>query len=131
MKWILKLVVSGLAVLLTSYLLKGVSVNSFPYALLVALVLSLLNMTLKPILVVFTLPATILTLGVFMFVINALVIMAADYILPGFTVASFWWALLFSIILSIINSVFSKILKEDKPEKNRTVLLDKDGNIIE
>ena len=107
---------SGLAVLLTGYLLSGVHVDHFGYALLVAAVLSIVNVLIKPVLVILTIPITILTLGLFLLVINALIILLVDRITPGFSVDGFWWALAFSLILSIFNSLFSDILK-DKSEK--------------
>lgn len=117
MNWITKLVISAFAVFLTAYLLTGVTIDGFFTALLVALVLSILNTIVKPILIILTIPATILSLGLFLFVINAIIIMLADNLVGGFTVDSFWWALLFSIILSIINSLFNQ--GESKKEKTK------------
>lgn len=116
MNVIIRFLLSGLAVLLTSYLLKGVYVENFGYALLVAAVLSFANIFIKPILVLFTIPITIFTLGLFLLVINALIILLVDAITPGFNVAGFWWALAFSLILSIFNSIFSDLLKDRKHE---------------
>ena len=110
MKTILHFIVLALAIGLSAYLLPGVQVTMVS-AILVALVLSLLNVFLKPILVILTLPINILTLGLFTFVINALIIMLVSYIVPGFHVASFWWALLFSVVLAIINMLFHKVTK--------------------
>lgn len=109
MNGIVRFLLSGLAVLLTAYLLPGVDVRHYGYALLVALVLSIANLIVKPILIVFTIPITILTLGLFLIVINAIIILLVDYLTPGFTVDGFWWALAFSIILSIFNSMFTDI----------------------
>ena len=111
MNVILRFLLSGAAVLLTAYLLPGVHVEHYGYALLVAAVLSLANVFVKPILVIFTIPITILTLGLFLRVINALIILLVDYLTPGFDVDGFWWALAFSLILSIFNSMFSSITK--------------------
>lgn len=104
MNIIVRLVLSAVAVIVTSYLLPGVKVDGFGAALIVGLVIIILNAIVKPILVILTLPATIVTLGLFLFVINAIIIMIADSIVPGFSVDGFWWALIFSFILSIINS---------------------------
>lgn len=109
MNGIVRFLLSGLAVLLTAYLLPGVDVRHYGYALLVALVLSIVNLIVKPILIIFTIPITILTLGLFLIVINAIIIMLVDYLTPGFQVDGFWWALAFSIILSIFNSMFADI----------------------
>ena len=103
MNIVLKLLISGIAVILTSYLLPGVHVDNFLYALLIAIVLAVLNGVLKPILIILTIPITILTFGLFLLVINALIILIASSIIPGFYVDGFWWALLFSIILSLIS----------------------------
>ena len=110
---IIRFLLSGLAVLLTAYLLPGVDVTHYGYALLVAAVISIANVIVKPILVLFTIPITILTLGLFLLVINALIILLVDYLItPGFEVNGFWWALAFSLILSIFNSLFSDLSKD-------------------
>lgn len=111
---ILRFLLSGLAVLITGYLLPGVYVEHFGYALLVAVVLSVVNVLVKPILVIFTIPITILTLGLFLLVINALMIMLVDTLTPGFRVDGFWWALAFSLILSLINGIFGGLIDEKK-----------------
>ncbi len=103
---LLKLIISTLSVFITAWILgDAVVLNGFGTAILVALVLAVFNVTLKPVLVFFTLPATLVTFGLFLFVINALVIMATDYLIAGFTVTSFWWALLFSLVLSVVNGL--------------------------
>ena len=112
MNGIVRFLLSGAAVLLTAYLLPGVHVEHYGYALLVAAVLSVANVIVKPILVVLTIPITILTLGLFLLVINAVIILLVDYLVPGFSVDGFWWALAFSLILSIFNSLFSDLLKD-------------------
>ena len=111
MNGIVRFLLSGVAVLLTAYLLPGVHVEHYGYALLVAALLSIANVLVKPILVVLTIPITILTLGLFLLVINAAIILLVDYFVPGFNVDGFWWALGFSLILSIFNSLFSDLLK--------------------
>ncbi|MBI9035399.1 MAG: phage holin family protein [Bacteroidales bacterium] len=98
-----RLLISALAVIVTSYILPGVYLSGFFSAIIVALVLSFLNTIVKPILVVLTIPVTILTLGLFLLVINAILIMLAGSIVPGFEVSGFGTALLFSLILSFIN----------------------------
>jgi putative membrane protein len=108
MNVIVRFLLSGLAVLLTAYLLPGVSVEHYGYALLVAVVLSLVNLIVKPILVFLTIPISIVTLGLFLLVINALLILLVDYLTPGFEVSGFWWALAFSLILSLFNSLFGE-----------------------
>jgi putative membrane protein len=113
MNMIVRILLSGLAVFIAAYVLPGVHVEHFGYALLVAGVLALVNILVKPLLVLFTIPLTLLTLGLFLLVINALMILLVDYfITPGFTVDGFWWALVFSIILSIVNSLFQDLSKK-------------------
>ena len=116
MKFVLRMLLSALAVVILANILGGVQVDSFITALIVAVVLSLLNLIVKPILVIFTLPVTILTFGLFLLVINALIILLADRLVTGFSVDSIWWALLFSLLLSFLQSIFFSALKE--PEKS-------------
>ena len=97
-------IVSALAILAAAYLLPGVHVTSFIAALVAAVVLGIINAIIKPVLLILTLPINILTLGLFTFVINALVILLAANLVPGFSVDSFWWALIFSVVLSVISS---------------------------
>lgn len=115
MNFLTKLIVSSLAVLVTSYLLPGVEVNSIFTAIAVAAVLSLLNAVIKPILIILTIPITVVTLGLFLLVINAAMILLASDLVPGFSVPGFWTALFFSIILSVINSLFHGLAKKDSP----------------
>jgi putative membrane protein len=112
MNGIIRVLLTGVAVLAASYILPGVHVEHYGYALLVALVLSVVNLIVKPILIIFTIPLTFFTLGLFLLVINALMIMLTDALTPGFRVDGFWWALAFSLILSILNSLFSDLTKE-------------------
>lgn len=94
-----------------AYLLPGVHVTNFFSALITALVLGIVNVFLKPLLILLTLPINILTLGLFTLVINAFLVMLADLIVPGFRVDSFWWALLFGLVLWVINSFLSSLAK--------------------
>jgi putative membrane protein len=109
MNGLIRFLLSGLAVLLTAYILPGVHVEHYGYALLAAIIISMANIIVKPILIVLTIPITIITLGLFLLVINALIILLAEALVPGFSVDGFWWALVFSLILSIFNSMFSEM----------------------
>lgn len=111
MNGIIRFLLSGVAVLLTAYLLPGVHVEHYGYALLAAIVISVANVIVKPILILLTIPITIFTLGLFLLVINALIILLVEYFVPGFAVDGFWWALAFSLILSIFNSMFSELTR--------------------
>lgn len=107
--WIL----SAMAVFTAAYILPGVHVQSFTAALVAALVIGIFNAILKPILVILTLPITILTLGFFTFVIQALLIMLAANIVPGFSVDGFFWALVLSLVLAIINFFLHNFNREE------------------
>jgi putative membrane protein len=96
-----------------SYLLEGIKFDSFWTAIVVAIVLAVLNAIIKPILIFLTLPITLLTFGLFLFVINALIILLAERLVRGFTVDGFWWALLFSLLLSLLSSLLYKERKEE------------------
>ncbi len=112
MKLIIRILVTAVLVLLIANFMPGVYVAGFTTSIIVALVLGLLNIFIKPIMVLLTLPFTIITFGLFLLVINALIIMLCTEIVGGFSVASFWTALLFSVILSISQSIMSGILGE-------------------
>jgi putative membrane protein len=114
MKTIFKILLTAVAVLILAYVLPGVTVASYVSAIIVAVVLGLLRLIVKPILVVLTFPITIVTLGLFLLVINAFIIIMADYFIDGFSVKNFWWALIFSLLLSFLQSVLHSILKEKK-----------------
>lgn len=114
MNFIIRFLLNGLAVLAAAYILEGVDVDGYLTALIVALVLSAANAIVKPILIILTIPITILSLGLFLLVINALIILLVDYLVPNFSVSGFWWALLFSLILSIFNSIFDDLTKDKK-----------------
>lgn len=111
---LLRILLSALAVIILSKVLPNVSVDTYLTAIIVAIVLSLLNFIVKPILVILTLPVTIITFGLFLLIINALIILLADKLIDGFAVDGIWWALLFSLLLSFLQSILFSLLKEDK-----------------
>lgn len=104
--WIL----NAVALLIVAYLLPGINVASFGSALIAALVLGLLNTLVKPVLILLTLPITVVTLGLFLLVLNALVFWFAGSILKGFEVAGFWWALLGALVYSVVSGLLSRLL---------------------
>ncbi|APQ17887.1 phage holin family protein [Maribacter hydrothermalis] len=114
MNLILRILLSAIAVVILAKVLPNVSVDSYMTAVIVAVVLSLLNLLVKPILVILTLPVTIVTLGLFLLIINAIIILLADKLIDGFTVENIWWALIFSLLLSFLQSIFFSLLKDDK-----------------
>ncbi|MBA3647587.1 MAG: phage holin family protein [Chitinophagales bacterium] len=113
MNLLAKILVTGLSVIITSYLLPGVSVDGMISAIAVAAVLMLINTVVKPVMVILTLPVTIITMGLFLLIINALCILLASRMIAGFRVDGFWWALIFSLILSLINSILESFAKRD------------------
>lgn len=106
--WIL----SAIAIMVAAYVLPGVSVSGFVTALVLAVVLGAINMLVRPVLLLLTLPITVVTLGLFTLVINAGLIMLAAAVVPGFAVAGFWWALLFGVVLSIVEGVINHFGKK-------------------
>ncbi|MGO1253890.1 MAG: phage holin family protein [Alcaligenes aquatilis] len=104
--WIL----NAVALLVVAYILPGIVVASFGSALIAALVLGLLNTLVKPLLIVLTLPITIVTLGLFLLVLNALVFWFAGSILKGFQVEGFWWAVIGAVVYSLVSGLLSGLL---------------------
>ena len=113
-EFILKILINAVAVIITSWLLRGVHTDNILTAILVAATLSLLNTFLKPLLILLTIPATIFTFGFFLLAINAFIILLTAKLVDGFKVNGFWWALLFSLILSIVTSILENIKQRDE-----------------
>ena len=113
MRFLVRLIVTALAVVIAAYILPGVKVDGGLTAILVAAVLSLLNAFVKPLLIILTIPITVVTLGLFLLVINALMILAVDGLVGGFEVDGFWYALLFSIVLTIVVSLLNNLVREE------------------
>ena len=107
-KWFFKVLVCSVNVFILEMILPGIEIKDFGTAVAVAIVLSLLDAIVKPLLIILTLPATILTLGLFLFVINAGIILLDAYFVHGFKVENFWYALLFGAVLSFFNSLVHK-----------------------
>lgn len=97
--------------------LNGIHVTDFWTAIVFALVLAVLNVFAKPVFIILTLPVTLITLGLFLFVINALMVLLASKMVDGFSIENFWWALLFSLLLSFIMSLIDKQAKEEKNKR--------------
>lgn len=129
MNFLLKLLISAIAVMITAYFLDGVTmgnnqfittsspqVNKLITALLVAIVLAFLNSIVKPILTLLSLPITFFTLGLFLLVINAIIILFADKLVDGFKVDGFWTALWFSLVLSLVSSLLDLTKGKEKEE---------------
>lgn len=110
MSLILEIIISSIAVYFTAWLLPGISVKSFGSAIIVAVVLGILNAVLKPILQFISFPITVITFGLFLLVINTVIILLASAVVGSFHVENFWWALLFSIIMSIVVSILESFI---------------------
>lgn len=111
MNLILQILITSVAVYFTAWLLPGISVKSYGTAIIVAIVLGLLNAFLKPFLQFISFPVTVLTLGLFLLVINTLIILITSWLVGNsFHVKNFWWALLFSIIVSIVEVILSALI---------------------
>ncbi|MEJ7611522.1 MAG: phage holin family protein [Ferruginibacter sp.] len=120
MNFFIRLLISGVITYVLAKILSGVHIDHFGTAVIFALVLAFLNAIVKPILIVLTLPVTVVTIGLFLFVINAIIILLADWMISGIKVDGFWWALLFSIILSLFSSAVQKVtVKDTESPKSR------------
>jgi putative membrane protein len=117
MKFVARIAMMSLAAILSAHFLPGIEMEDFTTAVIFALIFSFLNTFLKPILILFTLPITVVTLGLFLLVINALIIMLADRLIEGLYVSGFWWALAFSLLMSFIMSIFNAIDKKEANQK--------------
>jgi putative membrane protein len=119
MKFLLKILITTVNAFILAYLLPGIVINDIFTAVVVAVILAILDATIKPLLIIFTLPVTIFSLGLFLFVINAFIILMAEHFVNGFKVSSFWDALLFSMLLSFFNSfVHKRAFPVKQPENN-------------
>ncbi|MBX3256966.1 MAG: phage holin family protein [Chitinophagaceae bacterium] len=105
MSFIIRLLVTGAVAFGLAHLLKGIHIDTYWTALIFALVLAIVNFIVRPLLIILTIPLTIVTLGLFLLVINALMVMLASRLVDGIQVDGFWWALLFSLLLSIVSSL--------------------------
>jgi putative membrane protein len=114
MNFLLKIVVIAAISFGLAHVLKGVHVDDFWTALVFAVVLAVLNVFAKPLLIILTLPVTLVTLGLFLFVINAIIVLLASKFVEGFRIENFWWGLLFSLLLSLIMSVIDKQIDRDR-----------------
>ena len=106
MNFIIRLLVTAAVAYGLAYFLKGIHIDSYWTALVFALVLAIVNLVVRPLLIILTIPLTIITLGLFLFVINALMVLLASKVVDGITIDGFWWALLFGLLLSIVSSLF-------------------------
>ena len=107
---IFTILINSLAVFFGAYILNGVKVKNFLTAIGVAILLSVVNVFIKPLILLLTLPLTIITLGLFVFVINAWMLMLVDKLVDGFKIQSFAWAVIFSIVLMILNGLLFAVL---------------------
>ncbi len=114
MQILINLILSGIAVFVSAYVLPGVKVDGFFTAIIVAVLLAVVNTFIKPLVLLLTLPINILTLGLFSLIINALMVVLVGAIVPGFKVDGILWALVFSIVLSLVSSVIYMLVPDRK-----------------
>ncbi|HEX5026472.1 MAG TPA: phage holin family protein [Agriterribacter sp.] len=112
MNFIIRLFVTAAVAYGLAYILKGIHIDTYWTALIFALVLAIVNLIVRPILVILTIPLTIITLGIFLFVINALMVLLAAKVVDGIAIDGFWWALLFGLLLSIVSSLLLSSKKD-------------------
>ena len=108
---IFSLLINSVAVFAAGYILPGIKIENFVTAIIASIVLGVLNTFVKPILIILTLPINIITFWLFTFVINAVLVLIAAAIVPGFHVDGFWWALIFSLVLSVVSSFLNSLTK--------------------
>ncbi len=111
-KFLLTWLITAISLLITAYLIPGIAINTFMVAAIAAIVMGLINAIVRPILIVFTLPLTFLSLGLFLFVVNAISFSLVSYFTPGFTIRTFWDALFGSIVLSLVSGFLGQLLDE-------------------
>ena len=116
MNFIIRLIISTLAVLITAYILPGIHIDNFMTAVLVAVILGCLNNLVKPLLILFSLPLVIFSFGLFLIVINTFIILLTDKLVDGFRVDGFWHAFFFSIVLSMVTGILNAIKRRDEQE---------------
>jgi putative membrane protein len=118
MNFLLRIVITAVVAYGLSAILPGIYIDDFITALVFALILAILNFLLKPLLIILTLPATILTFGLFLFVINALIVTLAAQFVDGFHIDGFGWAILFSLLLSLLTSLLYKDRRDEPSERS-------------
>lgn len=114
MNFIIRMLITAAVAYGLSMVLTGVHIPDFTDAIILVILLAILNAIVKPILVILTLPITIITLGLFLFVINVIIISLADWLMDGVSIDGFWWTLIFSLLLSVITSFVSSLFGKDK-----------------
>jgi len=124
---VLRWLISAASLVAVSYLVPGIEVQGFFSALIAAVILGVLNAVVRPVLIILTLPLTILTLGFFLLVINGLMLMLASALLPGFTVHGFWAALLGALLLSLIGWLLNGFISDQGRIETRELRRGSDG----
>lgn len=128
---IVRWIILTLAVIASSYAIEGIYVENFTSALFAAAFLGLLNVVLRPILLILTLPINVLTFGLFTFVINAFLIITVSEIVPGFKVAGFWAAVLGALVISVVNWILSALVRDGRGSRRQYRRTAKDRTIID
>jgi putative membrane protein len=117
MNFIIRLLITAVVAYGLTYILTGVHITDFKAAIIFAIVMAVLNTIIKPLFIILTIPITIFTLGLFLLVINAIMILLADKLMDNIRVDGFWWALIFSVLLSVFSSGLQSMFKSDKEKE--------------
>ncbi len=120
MHFLAKLAIQSISIFLAAALLPGVHVSSYLTAIWIAIVIGILNVFLRPLLIIFTIPITMFTFGLFLLVINAVIIILAASMISGFDIDGFWWAFLLSLIISLLNYLMELSAIKTNNRKNQT-----------
>ena len=115
LKLLIKWIILTASILVVSYLLDGIKVDNFLTALFAAALLGILNSVVRPLLILLTLPINLITFGIFIFIINAALLMLVSHVITGFHVAGFWTAVFGSILISITNALLNWFIKDNRP----------------
>ncbi len=118
MNFFIRILLSSVAIIISTYLLPGITllgdgIEPFTTSFIVAVIISLLNATIRPLIIILTIPITVVTLGLFLVVINAIIILIADAIVQNFVIDGFGWALIFSLLMWLINSLLTDLKRKD------------------
>lgn len=117
LKLLIKWILLTLSILIVSYLLDGIKVDDFASALMAAALLGILNSLVRPLLILLTLPINLITFGIFIFIINAALLMLVSHFISGFHVAGFWTAVFGSILISVSNALLNWLIKDNRPSE--------------
>jgi putative membrane protein len=117
LKLLIKWIILTASIIFVSYILDGIQIDSFLTALIAAALLGILNTVVRPLLILLTLPVNLMTFGIFIFVINAMLLMLVSHVISGFQVNGFWTAVSGSILITLSSALLNRLIKENPPPK--------------